>query len=101
GTATGQFLRHRAGEDAGGVEGGRAVEGDRDVEAARAGGHHEGGQAQLVQQVAEGEGGAADGLEVVGGGVEVEDEAVGVVEAVGPAEPDVRRHGVEVGQPHE
>jgi hypothetical protein len=68
---------------------GRRVERDPDVETAGAARHHERGEAELVQQVAQPPGSILHLLEVLGGGIEVEDHPVRVPEVV-------REHGQDV-----
>lgn len=64
------------------VEGRPAVEGHDDVEAARAGRHHERRQVELVEQLVQAQCGRADQGEVVARRIEVEHEPVRMVRPV-------------------
>jgi hypothetical protein len=96
--AAGQHLGHLTGEGSHGVEVGPAVQRHGQVEALAAGRLGERRQLQLLQQQPQPQGGHPRLLELVAGGIEVEDELVGMVGSVGPRQPDVRRDAGLVGQ---
>ena len=71
------------------------------MQPARTGGLQVGGQTEIVQHVGTGSGGRPHRGEVVGGGVEVEDDPIWGVEPVLPGQPCVHGDAVLVGQPHQ
>jgi hypothetical protein len=79
-------------EGAHGVEVGASIERGDHLEPPRARRLHERDEAELFEDVSERAGCVANSVQAAARRIEIEDELVGAVELVGPAEPCVRRH---------